>query len=307
LSRRDRWRKIGPEAGGAVTDIYNIDRFTVAGALSRFVRTVAARPAEAGRLIAIDAAGISAIVTFNVLAWPAFMGTTPDRWLQGVAIFGAVIVLILLYLMWETAWQRFLAGKPNRPGLPWRLGAEEGLLLGSVIVSSILILVLAICAFAVLAPFGLLLSEGLGAPPAVIALLLVPVGLVFAVIAYRFHCGVSLTIIQGRMSVFHGFGGVQRHLWMFAGAVLLLTAVNAGAWVLFDLARGVPARSIAMFSSPAGEMPASWIGATAYMVLSALSAHLYRGIYIESALVTANLGPVPERGSRPDPVNTPAH
>jgi hypothetical protein len=290
-----------------MTEIYNIDRFTIAGALSRFVRTVAARPAEAGRLIAMDAAGISLIVAFNVLVWPAFMAAEPDLWLQGVVIFGAVIALILLYLMWETAWQRFLAGKPNRPGLPWRLGAEEGLLLGSLVVSLILILALALCGFALLAPFGLLLSEGLGAPPALIVLLLGAVGLVFAVITYRFYCGVSLTIIQGRMSVFHGFGGVQRHLWLFAGAVLLLTAVNAGAWVLFDLARGVPARSIAMFTSPAGEMPASWIGASVYMVLSALSSHFFRGIYMESALVTAHLGPVPERGSDTGPVNTPAH
>lgn len=235
------------------------------------------------------------------------MATTPDRWLQGVVIFGAVVALILMYLMWETAWQRFLAGKPNRPGLPWRLGAEEGLLLGSSVVSLILIFVLAICALAVLMPFGLLLSQGLGAPPAWIALLLGAVGLIFAVIGYRFYCGVSLTIIQGKMSVFHGFGGVQRHLWLFAGAVLLLTAINAGAWMIFELARGVPVRSIVLFSGSAGEMPSSWTGAAAYLALSALSTHFFRGIYMESALVTAHLGPVPERGSDPSPFNTPAH
>lgn len=290
-----------------MTDIYRIDRFTAAGALSRFMRTVAARPAEAARLLAMDACGIGAILCFNLLAWPAFVAMKPDRWLQGLATLGVVIALIVLYLMWETAWQRFLAGKPARPGLPWRLGEDEGLLLGSLVVSWILIFVLAICAVAVLAPFGLLLSEGLGAPIGMILIALAPVGLVFAVIAYRFYCGVSLTIIQGRMSVFHGFGGVRRHLWQFAGAVLLLTIVNAGAWVLFDLVRGVPVRSIVMFSGSAGEMPTSWIGGGAYLVLSALSTHLFRGIYMESALVTANLGPVPERGSGAETVNTPAH
>lgn len=67
-----------------MSDICKIDRFAIAGALSRFVRTVAARPAEAARLIAMDAAGISAIVTFNVLAWPLSWRRHPTGGCKGL-------------------------------------------------------------------------------------------------------------------------------------------------------------------------------------------------------------------------------
>ncbi len=290
-----------------MTDLYTTHRFSAAGALTRFVRTVADRPSEAARLFAMDAVAIGLILGFFLFAWPAFMATKPPGWQEGPLAACAVVAMLLMYLMWETAWQRFLAGKPARAGLPWRLGHEEGLVFGASVVALILIGVLLICTFAVLGPFWLLLSQGAGAPPPVVGLIVAPIGLIVAFIAYRFICGVSLTIVQGRMSVFAGFSGVQRHLWRFAGALFVLTAVNTAVWVLFDLTRGVPVQSIALFAGSAGDMPSSWAGAGAYLILSALSTHIFRGAYMESALVTANLGPVSERGSGPEPLSTPAH
>ncbi|MCH8489201.1 MAG: hypothetical protein LAT81_04620 [Oceanicaulis sp.] len=290
-----------------MTDIYNIDRFTITGALSRFVRTVAARPAEAARLIAMDAAVIGLFTGFACFAWPAFMATKPAGWQQGPLAACAIIGALLALLMWEAAWQRFLAGKPTRAGLPWRLGEEEGLMLGALVVAWLLISIVGICGMIVVMPFGLLLSEGLGASPAVMTLAGAPVFLILFVIIYRFMCGVALTMVRGQMSVFHGFGGVRRHLWGFAAAMLFLGAVN---WIVFELFNGVanaPARFDNVIAGRSGGSMLSVAAIAAYLALSALSAHLFRGIYMESALVTANLGPVPERGSGPDPVSTLAH
>ncbi|MGY6629234.1 MAG: hypothetical protein ACXIVL_12005 [Oceanicaulis sp.] len=290
-----------------MTDIYRIDRFTAAGALSRFARTVAARPAEAGRLIATDAAVIALFTSFACFAWPAFMATKPAGWQQGPLAACAIIGALLALLMWETAWQRFLAGKANRPGLPWRLGEEEGLLLGALVVAWLLIIVVSVGCMIVLMPFGLLLSEGLGASPTVMTLAGAPFLLILFVIIYRFMCGVALTMVRGQMSVFHGFGGVRRHFLGFAAAMLFLGAIN---WIVFELFNGVanaPVRLNDVFAGRSGGSMLSAAVIAAYLALSALSAHFFRGIYMESALVTANLGPVPERGSGAETVNTPAH
>lgn len=275
-----------------MSGIHKVERFTFAGGATRFFRSVAARPADAGRLLAMDGLFILAILASVLWVWPMLKGLGLESWQTGLVQPTALCLFLLALLVWDTAWQRFLSGKPTPALIPWRLGADEMLQFRAWIMLAMLMFAIGLMVMAVVFPI-VVLGQALPAIRPALLFLLVPVSLVLFVVVQRFYCGISLTMAQGRMSVFDGFSGVKRHLWPFVGALIALTVLTAGAPALFDMTRGTDfSFNFGGMNIGRANMPDAWLPAIAWMTLHAAGYHIMRGLFMESALVTAHLGPV---------------
>ncbi|MCC5997401.1 MAG: hypothetical protein JJU18_13650 [Oceanicaulis sp.] len=272
-------------------DINTVERFTLAGGLTRTFRVIAARRTDAARLIATDGVFIAAMLLAGFWAWPYFLDGEPEAWVQGLVLSGAFAGFLISILAWDTAWQRFLAGKPLPSGIPWRLGHDEARQLGAWVLVCLISFVLMIMFGAVAMPIYLVLKHAIGASPIWMAILVLPLAFVLFVVIHRLYCGVSLTMARGSMSVFDGFTGVARHLWSFTGAITLLFVLVTAISATFDAARGAQVSIDFMGGNRGPGFPDTWPLAAVWFLLQAISHHVTRGVFMESALVTLHLGP----------------
>jgi hypothetical protein len=289
-----------------MSDLFNAEHFSIRAALSRGFRVIS-RNRRAGFGLILQDVGVwlvlmlaySTFVTWFFDAASAATAAASNPASLGISILGLLgfmVVCVVVMLMQDGAWYRFLTGK-QVPGIPaYQFGEDEGRLLAFYLIFYALLyglMILILVGVGVVASLFSIAATGSDATgsgepvSAVLSLIL----LLFAYAVYfymqaRLNGGAPLTVTRGRFDIFGGWAATRSHGWRVFGALILV--------YLFYIAgvSGIMIPLILLLEETPIQVPSiTAIPISAWFLLAGLGGVIYltvlatRGLFAEVAVV----------------------
>jgi len=283
--------------------------FSIRTALKRGVANVRREPGHAIVLFGLDALGVLLVLTpyLMVMAGRLSQGSAAGSASVGAGVlvaFGLALVGVpLVYLASEAAWYRFLTGQPAKPGIPWRLGADEGrlalmyLMLGGtqtfIVVMGSFALFLLLLVIGI--PFQLLVMVAgeLAGRALVIAVMLVGgLTIIGTALTYvsRLSVGLPLILVRGQFPQLsawrHTHHFAERFVLGYLGAVFALGLVGLIVNALASAPLGLGLQAVQQ-GQAVNLTIALFIAMIGQLIFAALFQLVIRGYLAEAALTSA--------------------
>lgn len=282
--------------------LFEAENFSIRAALSRSFRVIGQNK-RAGFGLILQDVGVWLVL---MLAYSTFVtwlfdfasaAFNPGRFGVGIlGLLGFMVVCVVVMLMQDGAWYRFLTGK-QVPGVPaYQFGEDEGRLFAFylmlyALLYGLMVLILVVLTVAVsLFSIAAIESEAVGlAEPMSGTLSLIGIFLAYAVFFYmqaRLNGGAPLTVARGRFDIFGGWAATRSHGWRVFGALILVylfyTAGSFGVMIPLTLL---------LEETPIQDPSITAIPIAAWLLLAVLGGVIYltvlvtRGLFAEVAVV----------------------
>ncbi len=283
--------------------LFGAESFRIRAALSRSFRVIG-QDKKAGFGLIVQDIGVWLILMLaysTFVTWlfdVAFAASNPGSFGVGIlGMFGFMVVCVVVMLMQDGAWYRFLTGR-RAPGFPaYQFGEDEGrlfafyLMLYALLYGLMVLILVVLTVAASLFSIAAMESEAVGlAEPMSGTLSLIGIFLAYAVFFYmqaRLNGGAPLTVARGRFEIFGGWAATRGHGWRVFGALILVYLFYmAGAFGIM-----IPITFL-LEETPIQDPSITAIPIAAWLLLALLGGVIYltvlvtRGLFAEVAIVT---------------------
>ncbi len=283
--------------------------FSIRSALKRGIQTVRRVPGQASVLFGLDALGVLLVLTPYLMVMAGRLSQLPAA---GGASFGAGALLAfalaffgvpLVYLASEAAWYRFLTGQPAKPGLPWRLGADEGRLaltylviglaqFGVTLMGAVALFLLMLLVGVISRLLAMVAGDMAGQALVISVALVGGLTVLGTALTYasRLSTGLPLAIVTGRFTQLsawrHTHPFAERFVLGYLGAVFALGLMGliVNALALAPLGLGLQAVQQGQTVNLTAALIIAMIG---QLIFAALFQLVIRGYLAEAALTSA--------------------